>query len=186
MKKYILLLMLLILIACNESEDDMSDSQQWSSDTIPNPGEGESGDKSDAMKNKNDNEANQTSPFQKEEITGEWDVTMIATAKSCENKDIAPVVKERWFINFEDERLNITVMTKGSEIKQYWGYFEGKRMKAIADKKLTKQEMELLNQKETQRNSLNLEVNATNLINGLRVSIAEDQCRTDYSVTMKR
>lgn len=186
MKKYILLLMLVSLVACNQSEDDMSDSQQWSTDTIPNPGEGESGDNSDAMKNKNNNESNQASPFQKEEIAGEWEVMMMATAKTCESKEGVTVVKERWFINFEDERLNITVMTKGSEIKQYWGYFEGKRLKAIADKKLTKQEMELLNEQETKRNSLNLEVNSKNLINGIRVEIGEDKCRTDYSVTMKR
>lgn len=185
MKKFILLLMLVSLVACNQSEDDMSDSQLWSTDTIPNPGENEAMNKNSET-SKNDNGSEKLSPFQKEDISGEWDVTMIATARSCENKEIAPVVKERWFINFEDERLNITVMTKGSDTKQYWGFFEGKRLKAIADKKLTKQEMQLLNEKESKRNTLNLEVNAKNLINGIRVVLDDEQCRTDYSVTMKR
>lgn len=185
MKKFILLLMLVSLVACNQSEDDMSETQQWSTDTIPNPGEDEALNKNSGT-NKIENESEKLSPFQKEDISGEWDVTMIATARSCENKEIAPVVKERWFINFEDERLNITVMTKGSDTKQYWGFFEGKRLKAIADKKLTKQEMQLLNEKESKRNTLNLEVNAKNLINGIRVVLDDEQCRTDYSVTMKR
>lgn len=185
MKKFILLLMLVSLVACNQSEDDMSDSQQWSTDTIPNPGEEEALNKNSGT-NKIENESEKLSPFQKEDISGEWDVTMIATAKSCENKEIAPVVKERWFINFEDERLNITVMTKGSETKQYWGFFEGKRLKAIADKKLTEQEFELINENESKRNVINLEINSKNLINGIRVVIGEDKCRTDYSVTMKR
>ena len=185
MKKFILLLMLVSLVACNQSEDDMSDSQQWSTDTIPNPGEDEALNKNSGT-NKIENESEKLSPFQKEDISGEWDVTMIATAKSCENKEIAPVAKERWFINFEDERLNITVMTKGSETKQYWGYFEGKRLKAIADKKLTEQEFELINENESKRNVINLEINSKNLINGIRVVIGEDKCRTDYSVTMKR
>ena len=184
MKKYLLLLMLITLVACNQSEDEFGDSQQWSTDTIPNP---EESDSKDNLEGGNINkETKKTMPFQKEDISGEWDVTMIATAKSCENKEIAPVVKERWFINFEDERLNITVMTKGSETKQYWGYFEGKRLKAIADKKLTKQEMQLLNEKESERNTLNLEVNAKNLINGIRIVLDNEQCKIDYSVTMKR
>lgn len=185
MKKFILLLMLVSLVACNQSEDDMSDSQQWSTDTIPNPDEEEALNKNSGT-NKIENESEKLSPFQKEDIAGEWDVTMIATAKSCENKEIAPVVKESWFINFEDERLNITVMTKGSETKQYWGFFEGKRLKAIADKKLTEQEFELINENESKRNVINLEINSKNLINGIRVVIGEDKCRTDYSVTMKR
>ena len=185
MKKFILLLMLVSLVACNQSEDDMSDSQQWSTDTIPNPGEEEALNKNSGT-NKIENKSEKLSPFQKEDIAGEWDVTMIATAKSCENKEIAQVVKERWFINFEDERLNITVMTKGSDTKQYWGFFEGKRLKAIADKKLTEQEFELINENESKRNVINLEINSKNLINGIRVVIGEDKCRTDYSVTMKR
>lgn len=77
-------------------------------------------------------------------------------------------------------------MTKGSETKQYWGFFEGKRLKAIADKKLTEQEFELINENESKRNVINLEINSKNLINGIRVVIGEDKCRTDYSVTMKR
>lgn len=188
MKKFLLLIMLVSLVACNQSEDDLSESQQWSSDTIPNPEDGDNDNRNNSQvkEDQNNSKMEQANPFKKEEIAGEWEVIMMATSKSCENKDIPTVVKERWFINFENDRLNITVMNKDSKTKQYWGYYEGKRLKAIADKKLTKQEIELLNENDTQRNSLNLEVNATNLINGLRVHLDEEKCRVDYSVTMKR
>ena len=67
MKKFILLLMLVSLVACNQSEDDMSETQQWSTDTIPNPGEDEALNKNSGT-NKIKNESEKLSPFQKEDI----------------------------------------------------------------------------------------------------------------------
>lgn len=188
MKKFLLLLMLVTLVACNQSEDEVGDSQQWSSDTIPNPEDGEMGSKnnSNTKKSQNDTETEQTRPFQKESISGEWEVMMTITSTNCDGKSNSTVVNERWFVNFETGELNITVMDKGNTTKEYWGKFTGKKMEAIADKKLTNQEMKLLNEKSTQRNSLMLEVINKNLITGKREDISKDLCRTDYSVTMKR
>lgn len=186
MKKLLLLIMLVSLVACNQSEDDMGDSQQWSSDTIPNPEDREMGNKNNTKKSQNDNESEQTKPFRKESISGEWEVMMTITSTNCDGKSKSTEINERWFVNFETGELNITVMDKGNTTKEYWGKFTGKKIEAIADKKLTDQEMKLLNEKSTQRNTLMLEVNSKNLITGRREDISKDLCRTDYSVTMKR
>lgn len=199
MKKFLLLLMLITLVACNQAEDDNYDAQEWSTDTIPNPEDGTSQNSKDGnsnSKNRSSNEnmdgsgdghsSEESTPFKKEDIAGEWEAMMTITNTNCDGKSFNNVVKERWFVNFETGELNISVMDKGSKTKEYWGKFTGRMMSAIADKKLTKQEMQLLNEKNTERNSLNLQVENNNRITGKRVDISKDMCRTDYTVTMKR
>ncbi len=187
MKKLLLLLMLVTLVACNQSEDDMHDSQEWSSDTIPNPEDGSSNSQNIT---KNDGEGKSSSetntPFKKEEIAGAWEVKMTVTSTNCEGITTSEEKEERWFVNFETGELNITVMTKGSKTKEYWGYFTGKNIEAIADKMLTKQEMTSLNSKNVNRNTLNLKVENSSNITGTRVDISKDLCRTDYTVYMTR
>ena len=187
MKKLLLLLMLVTLVACNQSEDEMHDSQEWSSDTIPNPEDGSyTSNKGAKKKNGNTSESETTTPFKMEEIAGEWEVTMNVTSTNCEGVTTNEASEQRWFINFETGGLNITVMTKGSKVKEYWGYFTGKKLEAIADRKLTKQEMQLLNSKNANRNTLNMTVTDKNNITGNRVDISKDLCRTDYTIVMKR
>lgn len=199
MKKFLLLLMLVTLVACNQAEDDNYDAQEWSTDTIPNPEDGNSQNSKDGKSNsqyQNSNEnmdgsgdghsSEESTPFKKEDIAGEWEVNMTVTQSNCNGVSFNNVVKERWFVNFETGELNISVMDKGSKTKEYWGKFTGTMMSAIADKKLTKQEMQLLNEKNTERNSLNLQVENNNRITGKRVDISKELCRTDYTVTMKR
>lgn len=189
MKKLLLLLMLVTLVACNQSEDDLHDSQQWTSDTIPNPEDGSS--HTTKYKSKTEESVNKTMtetaiPFRKEDIAGEWQVTMTVNSTTCEGITNNEMKEERWFVNFETGELNITVMTKGSKTKEYWGYFTGKNLEAIADKKLTNKEMISLNSKNVNRNSLNLKVQNGSAITGSRVDISKDLCRTDYTIVMKR
>ncbi|MFA7325776.1 MAG: hypothetical protein WC121_03870 [Candidatus Kapaibacterium sp.] len=187
MKKLLLLLLLVTLVACNQSEDDMHDSQEWSSDTVPNPEDGTHNSNSEIKNNSGSKSESKTNtPFKKEEIAGEWEVELTVTNTNCEDVVTNEVISERWFINFETSELNITVMTKGSKVKEYWGYFTGKNLEAIADKKLTKQEMTLLNSKNTKRNTLNLVVDSNNLITGNRLDISKDLCSTEYIIQMKR
>ncbi len=185
MKKLLLLLMLVTLVACNQSEDEMHDSQQWSSDTIPHPEDGTNSSKVNGS-NQGSSTTESTTPFKMEEIAGEWEVTMTVTSTNCEGVTTNEVTEQRWFVNFETGGLNITVMTKGSKVKEYWGFFTGKNLEAIADRKLTKQEMQLLNSKNANRNTLNMTVADKNNITGNRVDISKDLCRTDYTIVMKR
>ncbi|PKL80860.1 MAG: hypothetical protein CVV25_02785 [Ignavibacteriae bacterium HGW-Ignavibacteriae-4] len=187
MKKLLLLLMLVTLVACNQSEDDLHDSQEWSSDTIPNPEDGSTNSKYTAKNEKEGKSSSEsTTPFKKEEIAGAWEVKLTVTSTNCEGITTNEEKEERWFVNFETGELNITVMTKGSKTKEYWGYFTGKNLEALADKKLTKQEMISLNSKNVNRNTLNLKVENSNSITGNRVDISKDLCRTDYSIIMTR
>jgi hypothetical protein len=188
MKKLLLLLMLVTLVACNQSEEDMHDSQEWSSDTIPNPEDGSINTKYNTKKEEGviKTEAESATPFRKEDISGEWEVAMTVTSTTCEGVKSAEAITEHWFVNFETGELNITVMTKGSKTKEYWGYFTGKNLEAIADKKLTNKEMISLNSKNVNRNTLNLKVQNNNSITGNRVDISKDLCRTDYTISMKR
>jgi len=173
MKKYLFFLLIFTLVACNQAEDEsISESSTKSGDKKY------SGDESSSEVT--------TKPFQKEEIAGEWEVSIVVASSNCEGKEINSTMNERWFVNFETGELNISVMDKGSKTKEYWGVFTGKKMEAIADKKLTKSEMQLLNEKNIQRNSLMLEVVNNNMISGKRVDISKDLCRTNYNISMKR
>lgn len=180
--------MLVTLVACNQSEDDLHDSQEWSNDTVPNPEDGTPNTKYTTKKEEGviKTVPESATPFRKEDIAGEWEVAMTVDNTTCEGVKTSEVSTERWFINFETGELNITVMTKGSKTKEYWGYFTGKNLEGIAGKKLTNKEMISLNSKNVNRNTLNLKVENSNKITGSRVDISKDLCRTDYTIVMKR
>lgn len=187
MKKIIFVLLLLSLVACNKSDDNSQGGQEWSNDTVPNPEVNQQKSTENIEKNNiSKSENQQITPFKKEDISGEWAVTMNITSTTCDGINVGEEINQRWFVNFESGELNIKVMDRASKIKEYWGIFTGKNISAIADKKLTKEEMLISNSRNIERNTLSLSVENSNMITGNREEISKSLCKTKYTIKMKR
>lgn len=191
MKKIIFALLLLSLVACNKTDDNSQGGQEWTNDTVPNPEDNlkiansrkNNLDSSSQVSKQN---SENTKPFKKEDISGEWFVNLNIVSTACEDKKLGEVLNQRWFVNFETGELNIKVMDRVSKVKEYWGNFTGRNVTAIADKKLTIEEMKNYIAKNTERSILNLKVIDNNLINGELEAFNKDLCKTVYKVSMKR
>ncbi len=187
MKTIYFLILLVILMSCGPSQDELAKEKQHIIDSINTVNENQRIEEEKMLqKHIQDSIAIANRTYEVKELAGEWSVNMTCTNSDCPNAKEGDIKSESWFISVESGKIKVKTIGNSSTNNIYEGSFDGKNLKLAFDVMTTETGFLSSTTQKTADVKVKAKMISTHEMKGIREVLNQTPCKITYEIQMKK